>query len=590
MLPALLLAALPLSQQAPAAPDAPTSHEVFSLSSQGLAAMLVDSKDQGLRQALALLEPRLAELGRELGARLEVPPPVLILAARALTGPVRLDVGVLPEVEPGGLPFSIRLELPGATQEEARETARRMAQTMRQSGLQVRLPEGEGLVEVEEAPVPIRIGTQGTSGVLVVGASESFAAPRAGVSGADAPAFALRIDYGQLVEQMMALSGDSDPEQKMALEMLTKMGLTHLRLSLETRIEEHASRTTVVQAGYGRGLREAGIVPDEPLPASVLAAVPEDALWAQLFTFDPGGYLDFILDALDEQIAASGMQDPIEQLDQMSGFHLHRDVCDHLGTSFGVYSSDTTGGSGMTSLVAFATLRNAASFGETLTRLEELAIGMAQAETGGKVAIRSWESGGATFKTLVFPGLPIPVEPTWVIASDHLFVAASPQAALGAVHQLQHAATSLEDNARFVEQLPSNRTGLQAVGFFDTPRLLRAGYAPMSLACSALANATRSGSDPALDAGLILPPFHELGRGAKAMVTVSRFEGDDLVQETVGDRSFAVNATALAGFLIEGPFLPLLAIAGFGAWSEQQSMASSVFELPDPEPGAGEDR
>ncbi len=562
MVLALLLATLPGLQ------DAPSPREVLSLSSRGIEALLADSKDQGLRQALALLPPRLEELGRELGAQLEVPPAALILAARALTRPVQLDVAIDPLATDLSMPFFARLELPAYNEDEARATARQIAQILRQADMRAKLGDGEGMVEVQNAPVSMWIGTQGTSSLLTIGAPEVSVRARAQTAGADASALSLSIDFGSLFEELGALAGATGTEHRARMSKLAAMGLLG-RVALEARVEDHVSRARAVNVGYGRTVRASGMFPEGSLAASALAVVPEDALWAQLFAFDFGGDLDFVLDAVDEELAASGMQDPIEQLDQLTGFHVQRDFADHLGTTYGVYASETTGGSGITSVVGFASLRNAAALGESLQRLEESSIGMAQ--PGGGFAVRSWESGGTTFRTLTFPGRPIPVEPTWVIVADHLLVAASPQAALGAVQQLLHAETCLGDNPRFVEQFPSNREGLQAVGFLDSVRLLRAGYAPMSLVCSALANATRSSTDPAQDAGPILPSYHELTRGARAMVRVHRFEGDDMVQEALGDHSFVVNATALAGLLAETGLLPLLAAAGIGALSEEQT-------------------
>ncbi len=567
--------------------DPPANREVLAFSSRGIEALLVDFKDQGLRDLVRLIEPRLAELSVELAGQTEVPPSAVRLLGRALLDPIRFGI-VLPSNEGSGVPLLLRLELSAESGAAARSVAGDFAELLGASGLQAELPEAGGLAEIQGSPIPAWIGSQGERFVLAVGSDDAGAFSSAQPSGADAPAYSLTIDYGQLMQQMMAMAGGPPEEQRAAFSMLERLGYMDLRLSMRSRVDDDCTRTITSMAGFGKNMRESGIIPEQPLPMSALAAVPEDALWAQVFSFDVGAYLDFVMDAFEEQLASSGVEDPIEMLDQMSGFHLQHDFCDHLGSSFGLYASDTTGASGCGSIVMFAALTDGAALAETIERLEDVITGLAASEAQGRIAVRSWKSGETSFSTLTFPGLPVPLEPTWAIAAEYFILAATPQAALAAVRQVQHPETSLEHNPRLVEQLPAERGGLQAIMFVDTPRLLRSGYAPMSFVCSALANATRSPTDASRDAGIVLPPYGELMRGARAFVSVSRIQGEDLVQEMQADRSLAVNLTGLAGFLVEGPLLQIAALAGISsAWSG--GAMSTLMPVPPPDaPEAGD--
>jgi hypothetical protein len=120
---------------------------------------------------------------------------------------------------------------------------------------------------------------------------------------------------------------------------------------------------------------------------------------------------------------------------------------------------------------------------------------------------------------------------------------------------------------------------VNGISFLDTPRYLRSGYMPASLLSSALANAVRSRSDASRDPGLVLPPFHELALGAKAMLTVSYVQGDDIVQHSFLDHSFMVNMVGLAGYVIDGPILPLMGLGAAGGVRAEQEKRSAQMEV-----------
>lgn len=261
----------------------------------------------------------------------------------------------------------------------------------------------------------------------------------------------------------------------------------------------------------------------------------------------------------------------------MTGVHPRKDLVDHLGDAYGVYTSDTTGGGGLLSLVVFCELRNSEGLRDTIGRVADMLNDLADQDAQGYVRLRDWNDAGTRLVSLTFPGVPVPFEPTLAVTEHHLFVGLTPQATLGALAQAGSGSAGLTANERFRQNLPEDAEGAMTVEFFDSPRLLRSGYGVTSLLCSAIANATRSPLDSDRDAGVILPSFRELAQGARASVGVTRIVDGDLVAHYRGDRSVLVNLTSMVGFVSSSPMLlalPALAAMGF---ARQQAASEALM-------------
>jgi hypothetical protein len=269
----------------------------------------------------------------------------------------------------------------------------------------------------------------------------------------------------------------------------------------------------------------------------------------------------------------------------LTGFHLEEDLIDHLGDAVGLYTSDATGGGGLLSLVAFMELSNPEGMLSTIESLEDIINGMGASAAQGYVRTRNWQHGGNEFLSLTFPGLPVPAEPTLSVSGNHLFIGMTPGATVGAVESAQQAG-GLNDNPRFAGNLPHAIADSQSISFVDSPRMLRHGYGITSLFCSALVNGTRSRFDNSRDAGMIMPTFPELARGAKASVTSTYMDGDDYVTEQWADSSMLVNMTSMAGWLTSSPaalLIPLALVGVTAAESEEMAMSHIEFDVDDVE-------
>jgi hypothetical protein len=106
--------------------------------------------------------------------------------------------------------------------------------------------------------------------------------------------------------------------------------------------------------------------------------------------------------------------------------------------------------------------------------------------------------------------------------------------------------------------------------FQDGERLVRAGYGPMQMVTTALANGVRSRRDGLRDAGEVLPSYTDLARGALSTVSVGRAMGADWVVETRGDASVAVQLATLCGWLSSNGALLVVPVLAGGVRTSQE--------------------
>jgi len=211
--------------------------------------------------------------------------------------------------------------------------------------------------------------------------------------------------------------------------------------------------------------------------------------------------------------------------------------------------SETTGGGGLLSAVAYMEVKNVDGLNQTMQRLSGMINQLAQQHAKGYVRVAESDYAGHKLMVLTFPGLPIPLEVCWMMQDSYLFVAATPSALIAATDHAKSGKGSVVDNPRFKEVTAGGFDGTMQVMFVDTPAVLRSGYGLASLGMSALANAVRSPRDPARSAGLIMPTYTDLAKGAKATVYVTKLEGNDLVTRCQGDRSALVNLCGGLGMM-----------------------------------------
>jgi prepilin-type processing-associated H-X9-DG protein len=267
--------------------------------------------------------------------------------------------------------------------------------------------------------------------------------------------------------------------------------------------------------------------------------------------------------ARQAEMTGEEIPDPIEMIAMMTGVNLETDIVDHLGTRFGWYLSDRTGGGGLLSAVSFVEVTNEEALRETFGRLTGMANAMAEQNAKGYVRFARREVGGRPVMVLMFPGLPIPLEISFAISDGYMYSALSVSGLVAAMDQAQGGQPSLADNPRFQEMGGLELDQAIQLTFLDTPRTMRDGYGLVSLGMAALTNMTRSPADPERGVFGSMPSFDALTDGAKAMVEVISIEDADLVVRSQSDRSALVNACGIIGML--GGSTGAVAVAAIGA-------------------------
>ena len=573
-----------------ATPAAPQDDEVLTLYVADASTFFPDSKDAALVEALRLVVDRVSELPAEIPDFPALPPEVLGLAAHLLTGEksIRLRMSDDPQL---AFPLYGQITLMEGDAQRARQLAEMLANLGRTAGIPLGEAREDGLFPIE-LPVPIQVTFGAQGGDVVLSAGKTVDAPidltNSGLPAGVAPSLVMKLDLGKLLAMGLPLAAMQDPDGVAELEqMLELTGMQNMVMKMAMGCDGESSHTTLSLTGYGAAMREMGLMPTRGVTARDLALVPTDATWATVATWNPRGSFDLMLSMLRDDLGQAELDEGLEMVTQMTGIHPQRDIVEHLGVSYGAYTSDSTGGGSLLSLVLFCELENSQGLWDTLGRAADRLNAMATEQAKGYVRTKRWEHGGAQLMSLTFPGVPVPFEPTLVVTEQYLLVGLTPQAALGALHQALRDDQGLMANERFRQNLPGDPLGAMTVEFFDSPRHLRSGYGMTSLLCSAISNATRSPTDSDRDAGVILPSFRDLAQGARASVGITRFVDDGVVTHYRGDRSVLVNLTSVVGFVSTSPLLlalPALFLAYSTrqeTWSEFTVIEAEIEEAPE---------
>ena len=556
--------------------------DLFTLYVADTDTFFANEKDAGLLSAFKMIKARMGELPGEVPDFPQLPPDMVSLVTGLLTGEKSLRIGTSNDP---GMPFPVYGQLDVIEGDEA--AAQRVAMTLYNLGLMAGVPFGQkgedGLLPlVGTDPVDVHFGAMGSSVILSAGKSIDHGVDLSttGLPAGVAPNFLMQMDMGGIMEllgDMSEMAGEGED----FVNPLAQVGLDQMAIHVASGADGERSYTVTRMPGHGSWAGGAGMLPRRNLTLADVNVIPQSAMFGMVSTTNFQGTLDYLLEMLEPELAAQGVGDPVAMMAALTGFHLEEDLIDHLGDAVGLYTSDATGGGGLLSLVAFMELSNPEGMLTTIESLEDLINGVGSSAAQGYVRTRHWQHGGNEFLSLTFPGLPVPAEPTLSVSGNHLFIGMTPGATVGAVESAQQAG-GLNDNPRFAGNLPHAIADSQSISFVDSPRMLRHGYGVTSLFCSALVNGTRSRFDNSRDAGMIMPTFPELARGAKASVTSTYMDGDDYVTEQWADSSMLVNMTSMAGWLSSSPaalLIPLALLGVTAAESEEIVMAPLVFDL-----------
>lgn len=552
--------------------------------SAGLDAMLVDPKDAGVRDALRHMGERVLELPAEMGDP-EFPADAIELGASCFLGPMSLSVGPTADGGAAGMPVRAQIDFKSSTPEEARRRADRLTAALSMVGApSLGLDEATGLSVLDVSGFTVRHGVarEGRPDTLVIGSELDFRPRDLGTLDLPrgvVPVAAYRLDYGSLMEMASTFGG---PEAAAAME---SAGLGDVVIQGGMGHGDDRSYASVRTIDWVPLARENGSLPTGTIEREALARIPRDATMAMVVRTN----FDAIARAVDMAMGAGsddGMDasNPLAMVGELLGVDFETDLVANLGETVGVYTSDSTGGGGLWSGVAFMRVKDEAALRTALDRVAANVEDYAADQGFDALTLRRTQHAGAQITTLAFSGWPIPVEPSWTIRDGWFYAAASVQGLRAALDQAAEGGDDLLDNDAFMAQASGSLDDLVSLTFVDSARFARDGYPLATMIGSALSNSISSVAQPDRVPPGIVPGFADFTRGVRASVALGRIVGDDHLVLSQGDRSMLVQAATVVGAL--GP-LPLFLVGAIAAGAEEEEAQAFPFTIEDEIPMDG---
>lgn len=390
------------------------------------------------------------------------------------------------------------------------------------------------------------------------------------------------------LEPLMTLFAAANPAGGMVAAQLADAGYfgeNAISISNTTGFTETSS-LSVTRIENARKHADALGLSDTPLTPAQLRIIPADAKFGSIASYSLASTINQIT-RLEESLPPEA--NAFEILRAHVGVDIVTDLLNHLGTTGGHYVSDSTGGGGLMSFVAFNAVKDNAKLAATLDKLagklNSTVDDLTNANLGKKlryISIARTNYKNQRLYSLQFRGLPIPLDLSLGLTDQWLFITLTPQACMAAIDQATSSDPGFTTNPAFANAIPTSRP-LVRVAFNDVSRTMRDGYPALTIIGSAIANTVRSPSTDR-DPGQILPTYNQLMKGARATVSITTFDNDAYVTETTADRSTLVNAAASIGEL--STYSPLLAAAALGVAAAANEptggMAPRRFPMPPP--------
>lgn len=570
-----------------AAPPPSFNGPLLVVDHAGLDRFFVDAKDRPLAEALAQLPLRIRELPRELP---DMPPEaagIIELVLRTAASPARLAVTYNETPTGGAFGYGVALSVLTSGKESAERLHGRIAAMLAQAD--VRLPARpsrrfKGMTDIQTPAALLSYGPrQAKDGWRYEVLFGTVEAPDAAVEVLPAPAKGItpvlraRVDLGGLnpLFAMAESFAGRNPQMAEGISRLTAMGIggdAPVRISYQLgHTDTESVSLTVVEGASRLGLETSTLAPAD------FAAIPSDA--TEVYLAKGGGNLAEWIDQLAAE--APPLADGLQQFSAMTGVDLRDDILASLGGTVALYLSDATGGGSLGSAVFMVSVKDRERLASAFNTLTGMANAMAEQalEGRGYVRIDHWNdaTAGAEMISLRFPGVPVPFELTAALSNQWLVMAPTPQAALAAARQAAGKGDAgLGANKLFASSFRNDRK-FTAITFSDAERNLRAGYPFISMIGSAIANAVRSPSGGEREPGLLVPTYHELRRGIRPVVSMTYWDGDNLITESHADRSVLVQAAGTIGMI--GKIMPALVTLGAVAGAAERTQHRANFRV-----------
>lgn len=413
------------------------------------------------------------------------------------------------------------------------------------------------------------------------------------------------FDFSALTPAVGALQmamGTSLPEGVNSRQLVTEatdlglIGDKAMKGAFEWGTDADSMRFRVHVLNAGGMLRASGLDKGR-LTAADFAPIPADAVTASVGLLNTAPLCDAI-SRLRRQ--SEEFEEVLVQIESATGVDIERDLIAPFGGASILYSSDTTGGGGLLSYVALVGVKDRATLSAAHDKLRAFAAAQLEQlshEPDGQpakyIATRAWTASGQPAFSLIFRGVPIPIELSWALTEQWFVVGLTPQAVATAVEMAagKSGPGILTRKDLLFTDLDKRET--LSWSFGDSARLLRDGYPFLTLLGSALANGVRSPDDAERDPGMVVPPYATLAASVRPAFSVAWRKDDTLTMEQVSDPSLLVNlgtatgnygrfAPIVGGLGAFGTFSQRSSIGGFGAGPVEQDnrpLADRIFEV-----------
>lgn len=572
-----------------------TPPPILSFNTAGLDAMLSSPKDRALRDLLHLMTPRLSELPAELerldieGAS-EIPPGTFEAAWHLFSRPQAMELGLnLGRLKNQEMPVDFRWMSSASSLQSATETVNFARELLSDTPVRLRPSSEAGSFIAETPAMPLYFGTKrsGRDAMMYFSTDESKL-PELGASFVSLPdgveqVMGIRFDLSQLAPVIGMPVGMAPPIVGELLMEAGLIGWDATRFDFAAGYSDKAMHSAARMTGAGRAARLFATEPGRTLSAADFAMVPGDATMASLGFYDTSRTWDLGVRVLKsmgawDQVRTELRENLSMDVEQIEG------IVRSLGDTWVSYQSDTTGGGEFSSLIVSVSVRDRDILEQALSSAVSQLNTLGREEAEGYARVRSWEQDGTVLYSLTSPGLPFPAEPTLAISGDRLVVGLSVPSLMAALDQLGHGRDSLGDRDDLKALAGGGFEGIAGFGYSDTERYARRGYGSMNHVMAALANGVRSPMSPRepYATGPMMPSFTDLMKDITPKVTVTRWDGEDLVVTGIADRSITVHFAVGLGKANMGAmysqFLPLMFTGGSDVFTEARFEAERSAE------------
>ena len=273
-----------------------------------------------------------------------------------------------------------------------------------------------------------------------------------------------------------------------------------------------------------------------PLPANALAGVPADADVVMTGRMDLSKVLNEFRNAAVQfdPKAAEQIDAALAEFGKAIESDVEKDLLAHLGDQWLICHAESLGGM-FTGVVASVSVKNPAAFAPTLAKLEKA---LAEGVGGMGVGVKTMTSGNVKVRYVAGGSkqMPIPVAPAWTLHNGRLYLALYPQVVVAAAGGAKEKA--LDASPAFVALRKHVSPKASALGYVNTPRIVRRFYALGIVGWTTAANVVSGEMDVNIDPGMF-PSLSKVEKYVRPGISAISSDDKGILIESYGSFSGA---------------------------------------------------